>query len=154
MRPSARDSQQLRRERVIRSTWAHLTDPAIAKMLGQKVRVIDSAEQSAQDVVRRLTTAALLRGSAEPVAPGLARVAAALAAQADELGGSSGRSSHRWGGRGTLRCFVTDDAPRFAKLASRLLGFEVATPTLVCPDELYRLPVAPEDASAAESIPA
>jgi len=139
---------------VLGCTHYPVLKPLIAKMLGPKVRVIDSAEQSAQDVVRRLTTTGLLRGSAGPVAPGLAKVAAALAAQADELGGPSGRSSPRWGGRGTLRCFVTDDPPRFAKLASRLLGFEVATPTLVCPDDLYRLPVALDNAPAAETISA
>jgi glutamate racemase len=38
---------------------------------------------------------------------------------------------------GGLRCFVTDDSPRFARLASHFLGFSVAAPTWVPPDELY-----------------
>jgi glutamate racemase len=80
----------------------------IAQLLGPKVTVIDSAEQCAQDVARRLGSAGMLRGPAPDV-----------------------------GELGTLRCFVTDDPQRFAKLASRLLGFEVATPTWVCTDELY-----------------
>lgn len=41
-------------------------------------------------------------------------------------------------GAGALRCFVTDDTPRFAKLASRFLGMVIEAPTAVCPDELYQ----------------
>lgn len=43
--------------------------------------------------------------------------------------------------RGSLRCFVTDDSPRFARLASHFLGFEVDKPTWVSPDELYSVAV-------------
>jgi hypothetical protein len=42
---------------------------------------------------------------------------------------------------------VTDDTPRFAKLASRFLGIEVSAPTWVSPDELYAI----EAARVAES---
>src|SRR5262249_8261747 len=37
---------------------------------------------------------------------------------------------------GTLRCFVTDDAARFAALAARFLGLLIEPPTWVSPDEL------------------
>ena len=40
-------------------------------------------------------------------------------------------------GGGELRCFVTDDAPRFRTLARRFLGSDVESPTRVTPDELY-----------------
>lgn len=35
-----------------------------------------------------------------------------------------------------LRCFVTDDSPRFAPLASHFLGLAVGAPTWVAPEEL------------------
>jgi glutamate racemase len=38
--------------------------------------------------------------------------------------------------RGTLRCWVTDDGPRFTRLASRFLGYEIPRPTWINPDEL------------------
>jgi glutamate racemase len=38
---------------------------------------------------------------------------------------------------GYLRCFVTDNSPRFAAQAARFLGLRVEPPTLVCPDELH-----------------
>lgn len=37
---------------------------------------------------------------------------------------------------GSLRCWVTDDSPKFARLASRFLGYDVARPTWVSPDDL------------------
>ncbi|MCY2953489.1 MAG: glutamate racemase [Planctomycetota bacterium] len=37
----------------------------------------------------------------------------------------------------SLRCFVTDDPPRFASLASRFLGLRVDNPTLVSLDDLH-----------------
>ena len=85
----------------------------IAQMLGPKVAVIDSAEQCAHDVARRLQTTGLANQ------PGASKFA-------DDANA-----------RGALRCFVTDDPPRFARLASRFMGFEVPTPTWVSPDELY-----------------
>jgi glutamate racemase len=82
---------------------------AICEVVGDEVKVIDSAEQCAQDVARRLR------------ARGLAR-------QADEPGPPVS---------GALRTFVTDDPLRFRKLASRFLGVEIDPPTWVSPDELY-----------------
>jgi glutamate racemase len=38
---------------------------------------------------------------------------------------------------GSLRCFVTDDSPRFATLAARFLGLQVDDPTWVCLDDLH-----------------
>jgi glutamate racemase len=39
---------------------------------------------------------------------------------------------------GDLRCFVTDNTPRFSALAARFLGMEVGEATWVSMDELYR----------------
>lgn len=78
----------------------------IQRMVGPGIPVIDSAEQCAQDVIRRLRTKTLLRGD-----------------------------SHQGG----LRCFITDDSPRFQHLASRFLGITIDPPTWVSPDELYSL---------------
>ncbi len=47
-------------------------------------------------------------------------------------------------GGGTLRCFVTDQSPRFASLAERFLGLHVSLPTWVSTDELHAL-VGPAD---------
>ena len=101
----------------------------IQELLGPRVRVIDSAEQCAQDVARRLRNAELLRAQKGPVpVPGDTQVGQAAADTGAAL---------PWGGRGALRCCVTDDPPRFARLASRFLGFEIPPPTWVSPDELY-----------------
>ncbi len=80
----------------------------IARTLGQNVRVIDSAEACAEDVVKRLATAGLLRGFEND-------------------------SSRR-----RLRCFVTDSPSRFTDLASRFLDQEIEQPTLVALEELIR----------------
>jgi len=87
----------------------------IQRSVGGAVRVIDSAQRCAEDVARRLQTAGLLRG------------------KGDGDGGVGGRS------RGTLRCFVTDDPPRFERLATRFLGFEIDSPTWVSTDQLHAL---------------
>ena len=96
----------------------------IARMLGPTVRVIDSAQQCAEDVARRLRMAGLLN---EEVAAGEAPEAST---DAESAKGSA------WAG-GDLRCFVTDDPVRFGKLAPRFLGFDIPEPTWVSPDELY-----------------
>ena len=41
--------------------------------------------------------------------------------------------------RATLKCFVTDDSPRFAEQAGRFLGIPVERPVWVPPEKLYRL---------------
>ena len=84
----------------------------IDRTVGCSVRVIDSAERCAEDVARRLQAAGLLRGSAGRVA---------------------GQA------RGSLRCLVTDDPPRFERLATRFLGFEIDSPTWVSTDQLHAL---------------
>lgn len=43
------------------------------------------------------------------------------------------------GGAGDFKCFVTDNTPRFASIASRFLGEKINEPTLVEVDELYRM---------------
>lgn len=80
----------------------------IARTVGARVRVIDSADSCAQDVVKRLQAAGLLRipASIEPRSP--------------------------------LRCFVTDSPARFAMLAERFLGTEVEQPALVALEDLVR----------------
>ena len=85
----------------------------VQKLAGGSVRVIDSAEQCADDVARRLGGVGRLR-------------AAAVAAEGQEAPQS-----------GTLRCFVTDDPQRFRRLAPRFLGVEIDPPTWVSPDDLY-----------------
>jgi glutamate racemase len=105
----------------------------IERMLGPAVRVIDSAEQCADDVARRLRTSGLLK---------------------PEAAGDDGANPSAWGGE--LKCFVTDDPPRFAKLASRFLGLDIPAPTWVLPDELYAtaLPAAPVTVPVRISVPA
>jgi glutamate racemase len=83
----------------------------IERTVGISVRVIDSAERCAEDVARRLQAAGLLRA------------------------GASGVGAQT----GSLRCFVTDDPPRFERLASRFLGFEIDSPTWVSTDQLHAL---------------
>jgi glutamate racemase len=84
----------------------------IKRTVGDNVRVIDSAQRCAEDVARRFQTTGLLRGKGE----------------GDGAGGG-----------GSLRCFVTDDPPRFERLATRFLGFEIDSPTWVSTDQLHAL---------------
>lgn len=84
---------------------------AIADAVGPKVRVIDSADQCAQDVALRL------RGKGLVAAP-----------HTPDTGSRPG----------ALKTFVTDDPLRFRRLASRFLGIEIQVPTWVAPEELYR----------------
>ena len=86
---------------------------AIEAEAGNTVKVIDSAEQCAQDVAARLQARGMKNPASSPKDPEAA---------------------------GGLRTFVTDDPLRFRKLASRFLGVEIELPTWVAPDELYRPP--------------
>ena len=95
---------------VLGCTHYPMLKPLIERTVGCSVRVIDSAERCAEDVARRLQAASLLRGKAE----GDRRL-------------------------GALRCFVTDDPPRFERLATRFLGFEIDSPTWVSTDQLHAL---------------
>lgn len=99
---------------VLGCTHYPLLKNAIARVVGPKVRLIDSAEQCAQDVARRLQRKGLLRGS----------VGSPDDTAADELPPTSA---------GSLRTFVTDDPQRFALLASRFLDMEIEPPALVHP---------------------
>jgi glutamate racemase len=89
---------------VLGCTHYPLLKDLIVKMVGPGCRVIDSAEQCAEDVARRLRTNGLVRG-------------------ASTVGGS-------------IRCFVTDDSPKFQATASRFLGFNIDHPTWVSLDDL------------------
>lgn len=77
----------------------------IRQLVGKSVSVIDSADQCAEDVSKRLR--------------------------------DSGLARRAHGQTAVLKCFVTDDSPRFAVLASRFMGMEIAPPDLVAPDDLY-----------------
>lgn len=99
---------------VLGCTHYPILKEAIQAIVGENVRVIDSAEQCAEDVARRLGE----RGLLVPTTP----------AATD--------------GPGPLTCYVTDDPERFARLGSRFLGVPMEVPTLVNPDELYALPAA------------
>ena len=108
---------------VLGCTHYPLLKTAIAKVIGPKVRLIDSAEQCAQDVARRLQRKGLLR---EPIqSPDETAV--------DVTAGAIGR----------LRTFVTDDPDRFAALAARFLDMEIERPTLVNTGDETRISVAP-----------
>ncbi len=97
---------------VLGCTHYPLLKGAIAKVVGPRVRLIDSAEQCAQDVARRLLRKGLLRGS----------VGSPDETTVDGLPPTT---------MGTLRSFVTDDPARFAVLASRFLEMELERPELV-----------------------
>jgi glutamate racemase len=93
---------------VLGCTHYPLLRPAIERAVGPKVAVIDSAQRCAEDVARRLA-------SAQQLAPA-----------------QGTRDGEKW-----IRCFVTDDAARFQRLAERFLGEPIDPPTLVPPDDLY-----------------
>ena len=80
----------------------------IARTVGKQTVLIDSSQQCAEDVARRLQATGLLRGG--PV-----------------------------GGAGGIRCFVTDESPRFRSIARRFFGGDVEAPTLVSQAELHAL---------------
>jgi glutamate racemase len=90
--------------------------PLIEELVGDQVPVIDSARLCAEDVTRRLTAQGLLRGSAG--------------------------SMYSVSVVGTLRCLVTDDPERFARLAPRFIGDPIEPPTWVSPDTLYNVAAA------------
>lgn len=90
----------------------------IQTLVGRRTVVIDSARQCAQDVAERLRAAGLCKQQgAGPAAAG-----SPLRAQLRP---------------GWLKCFVTDDAARFASLAPRFLGAPIEPPTWVPPETLY-----------------
>jgi glutamate racemase len=93
----------------------------IAEMVGPQVRVIDSADQCAEDVRQRLQERGLLR-----LLPAGMEDSIAVPPALPDLPGVP------W-----LRCFVTDDSPRFATLAGRFLGVTIRMPEVVSPEVLY-----------------
>lgn len=104
---------------VLGCTHYPILRPLIEETVGPGVAVVDSARQCAVDVARRLQAHDLLRD------PPLRH------------GPHGDRHSDPYGPAfGTLRCWVTDDSPRFARLAARFLGHEIERPHRVSPDEL------------------
>jgi glutamate racemase len=79
----------------------------IARILGKNAILIDSSERCAEDVARRLQATGLLRSGASD------------------------------SGHGDLRCFVTDESPRYRTLARKFLGDDPGAPTLVDLEQLY-----------------
>ncbi|MGA2442931.1 MAG: glutamate racemase [Tepidisphaeraceae bacterium] len=117
---------------VLGCTHYPLLKGVIAKVIGPKVRLIDSAEQCAQDVARRLERKGLLRG---PVTSPAGSQAEPIGSRAEPIGSPDDTAAmdESPSATGTLRTFVTDDPERFAMLASRFLEMEIERPTLVKP---------------------
>jgi hypothetical protein len=101
-----------------------------AEMAGPQVAVIDSADECAQDVRRRLEAAQLLRGDEEVFDRDKSRAESSGTEQGSQPRQVAVRSPY-------LRCFVTDNSPRFGSLAARFLGLVIDPPTLVSLDELH-----------------
>lgn len=104
---------------VLGCTHYPILRPLICELAGAGVNVIDSAAQCAQDVREHLEERGLLREASleESVRPaGLPPI----------------DTDCSW-----LDCYVTDNSPRFAMLASRFLGVSVRPPKLVSPDLLF-----------------
>jgi glutamate racemase len=118
---------------------------AIARVLGSSVRVIDSAQQCADDVARRLWSVGVTRAAypaMNPVGVLTSRRPMSMRRRGPgqhDAQGPEDRASIPIAGaaKGSLRCYVTDDAQRFGRLASRFLGSEIDAPTCVSPDLLY-----------------
>jgi glutamate racemase len=122
---------------VLGCTHYPILRPTISRMFPD-VAVIDSAERCAQDVAARLASAGMARGDAFPAVP--AKPVLPRRGLADYVVGDPEKDSPpQVEYTGALRCFVTDESPRFEKLASRFLGYEIDPPTWVSPDELYAL---------------
>ena len=108
---------------VLGCTHYPILKPLIQRIVGMNVRVIDSADQCAEDVARRLQSAGLLWGDDAPQQP---RTNTATV------------STAKW-----LKTFVTDNSPRFAQLASRFLGVRIDAPNWVHPEELHAASIEP-----------
>lgn len=94
----------------------HLTllKKLIARFVGKNTVLIDSAERCAEDVARRLQATGLLRSARDWNDPD---------------------DSSTCGDQ--LRCFVTDEPPRYRSLARRFLGEDPGAPIVVTLDELH-----------------
>jgi glutamate racemase len=117
-----------------------LDDPLVTLALRQYVEPL--VQRGLDVLVLGCTHYPILKGAiCEIVGPGVPVIDSAEACAEDVARRLAAAGSLR-GDRsepGSLRCFVTDDPPRFAKLASRFLGHGVEQPTQVWPEELYRL---------------
>jgi glutamate racemase len=105
---------------VLGCTHYPILRPIIAEMVGKGIHVIDSADQCAEDVRQRLQERGLLR-----TLPDLQDSIVVPPPNIEPIDVS-------W-----LRCFVTDDSPRFATLAGRFLGVTIRMPEVVSPEILY-----------------
>jgi glutamate racemase len=107
---------------VLGCTHYPILRPLICQLVGTHVTVIDSAAQCAQDVREHLEERGLLRDASYDM---LESIRPAGLPMMDV-------PAESW-----LQCYVTDDSPRFAMLASRFLGINVLPPELVSPDALF-----------------
>jgi glutamate racemase len=98
---------------ILGCTHLSLLKPLITRFVGRNTILIDSAERCAEDVARRLQATGLLRSARD-------------SHDLDDL--STGGDE--------LRCFVTDEPPRYRTLARRFLGDDPGAPTRVTLDEL------------------
>lgn len=105
---------------VLGCTHYPLLKPAIAKVVGPRVKLIDSAEQCAQDVARRLARRQMLRSP--------------TASKTGEKNDSDKVESPA----GSMRAFVTDDPSRFASLAGHFLQLPIDKPTLIDSHQLEK----------------
>ena len=117
---------------VLGCTHFPLLKPAIVRVVGPKVRVIDSAEQCAQDVARRLGKKGLLREQASEEFSNGDNLDIQTA-----MDPAATRVDFPAMGTGTLRVYVTDDPPKFTMMASRFLQMQIDPPELVKTGELY-----------------
>ena len=85
----------------------------------------------------------ILRAAIEEICGNEIRVIDSSAAAAEDVARRLGRANllrdPSSGHEGEMRCFVSDDPPRFARLASRLLGVAIEEPQLVLPEDLVRV---------------
>jgi glutamate racemase len=121
---------------VLGCTHYPLLKPAISKVVGKTVRLIDSAEQCAQDVARRLERKGLLRQH-DIVAQGVVaseESGSGVMTTAETTTPDDTKLDTPVSTAGLLRTFVSDDPERFAALAARFLEMEIEAPSLVRPD--------------------
>ena len=98
---------------ILGCTHLALLTKLVARIVGKNTVLIDSSQRCAEDVARRLQAQGLLRS------------------------GASDLEGERTADAAALRCYVSDDAPRFRTLARRFLGDDPGAPVLVSTDELH-----------------
>ena len=90
----------------------------------------------------------------QAITPGIAVIDSADKCAEDVLRRLRTARMERLAGPGSLQCFVTDDAPRFAMLPSRFIGLQMGLPTWVSLDDLHpaAAATAPEEIELQEAV--